>query len=162
MTTHVIFCIMPIHGHCTLMYPGLLYVFVIMCRVVSLYSADWMAGSSTGFFITSLLGWAYNLFRPSYHPSNLTHQGASVIVDFTTPGESHSYGLPCPFVDSLTSWTIFVPLMFPISSLKTCKNFHTRLLNPLSHIYVVLTPKTTYIGMCEKGKILLEFSLMWI
>ena len=24
MTTYVIFCIMPIHGHCTLMYPGLL------------------------------------------------------------------------------------------------------------------------------------------
>ena len=34
---------MPIHGHCTLMYPGLLYVFAVMCRVVSLYYADWVA-----------------------------------------------------------------------------------------------------------------------
>ena len=24
--------IMPIHGHCTLMYPGLLYVFAVICR----------------------------------------------------------------------------------------------------------------------------------
>ena len=95
------YCIMPIHGHCTLMYPGLLYVFPVTCRVVSLYSVDWMTSSSTGFFITSFLGWNYNVFRPSYDPSNLTHQGASVIVDFTTPGESHFYGLPYPSVDSL-------------------------------------------------------------
>ena len=44
MTTFVISCSMPIHGHCTLMYPGLLYVFAIMCRVVSLYYVDWVAG----------------------------------------------------------------------------------------------------------------------
>ena len=56
MTTHVIFCIMPIHGHCTLMYLGLLHLLAVMCRVWSLYCTDWMAGSSTGFFITSLLG----------------------------------------------------------------------------------------------------------
>ena len=70
---HMSYCIMPIHGHCTLMYPWLLYVFAVMCRVVSLYSADWMVGSSTRFFITSLLGWTYNVFRPSYDPSDLTH-----------------------------------------------------------------------------------------
>ena len=52
--------------------------------------------------------------------------------------------------------------MFPRSSLKTCKNCHTWLLNPFSRIYVGLTPKTAYIGMCTKGQILLEFSLMWI
>ena len=50
--------------------------------------------------------------------------------------------------------------MFPRSSLKACKN--TRLLNPFSHIYAGLTPRTAYIGMCAKGQILLEFSLMWI
>ena len=33
----------------------------------------WMAGSSTWFFITPLLGWTYNVFQPSYDPSNLTH-----------------------------------------------------------------------------------------
>ena len=52
--------------------------------------------------------------------------------------------------------------MFPISSLKTCKNYHTWLLNPFSRIYAGLTPKTAYIGMCAKCQILLEFSLMWI
>ena len=33
---------------------------------------------------------------------------------------------------------------------------------PFSHIYVDLTLKTTYIEMCAKGQIILEFSLMWI
>ena len=61
-----------------------------------------------------------------------------------------------------TPWTIFVPLMFPRSSLKTCIIFHTRLLNPFSCIYVGFTSKTAYIGMCAKIQILLEFSLMWI
>ena len=52
--------------------------------------------------------------------------------------------------------------MFPRSSLKTCLNWYTRLLNPFSRIYVGLTPKTAYIRMCAKGQILLEFSLRWI
>ena len=44
ITTHVMFCIMPIHGHCTLMYSGLLYLLVVMCRVliIVLY---WLDGS---------------------------------------------------------------------------------------------------------------------
>ena len=61
-----------------------------------------------------------------------------------------------------TPWTIFVPLMFPRSSLKTCIIFHTRLLNLFSRIYVDMTFKPTYIRMCAKGQIVLEFSLMWI
>ena len=40
--------IMPIHGHCTLMYLGLLYVFPVMCRVVSLYYVDSVAGIPFG------------------------------------------------------------------------------------------------------------------
>ena len=32
MTIHVIFCIMLIHGHCTLMYPRLLYVLAVMWK----------------------------------------------------------------------------------------------------------------------------------
>ena len=48
MTTYVISCIMPIHGHCTLMYLGLLYVLAVICRVVLLYFADWMAGLPFG------------------------------------------------------------------------------------------------------------------
>ena len=56
MTTHVIFCIMPIHGHCTLMYLGLLDVFVVMCRVVSLYYADWVASLPFGILHHSTSG----------------------------------------------------------------------------------------------------------
>ena len=52
--------------------------------------------------------------------------------------------------------------MFLWSSLKTCKSFHTWLLNPLSPIYAGLIPKTAYIRICAKGQILLEFSLTWI
>ena len=37
---HMSCCIMPIHGHCTLMYPGLLYVFAVMCRDWLLYYID--------------------------------------------------------------------------------------------------------------------------
>ena len=69
---HMSYCIMPIHGHCTLMYLGLLQLIAVMCRVVSLYYADWVAGFSTGFFITSFMGWTYNVFRPSYDPSDIT------------------------------------------------------------------------------------------
>ena len=61
-----------------------------------------------------------------------------------------------------TLWTIFVPLMFPRSSLKTPIIFHTLLLNPFTHIYVDITLKPVYIGMCTKCQIFLEFSLMWI
>ena len=85
-----------------------------------------------------------------------------VIADFTTHSESHFYGLPCPSADSLDPMDHFVPLMFPRSSLKTCNNCHTRLLIPFSHIYVDLTLKPVYIGMCAKGHNILEFSLMWI
>ena len=48
MTTYVISCIMHIHGHCTLMYPRLLYVFIVICRVVLWYYADWVAGLPFG------------------------------------------------------------------------------------------------------------------
>ena len=129
------YCIMPIHGHCTLMYPGLLYLFPVMCKVVSLYSANWMAGSSTAFFITSLLGWNYNVFWPLYHPSDLTHQVESVTADFTTHGGSHLYGLLYPFVDSLDPMdhfcTLYVSNIIP-------KNMHY-------FLYATFKPLLTYI-----------------
>ena len=56
MTTYVICCIMPIHGHCTLMYLGLLYVFAVICRVVSLYYAYWLAGLPFGILYHSTSG----------------------------------------------------------------------------------------------------------
>ena len=56
MTTYVISCISPIHGHCTLMYLGLLYIFAVMCRVVSLYYVDWVAGLPFGILHHSTSG----------------------------------------------------------------------------------------------------------
>ena len=43
---------------------------ICTCSLVLYYL---MVGSSTWFFITPLLGWTYNVLRPSYHPSDLTH-----------------------------------------------------------------------------------------
>ena len=56
MTTYVISCIMPIHGHCTLMYLGLLYVLAFMCRVVLVYYGDWVAGIPFGILHHSTSG----------------------------------------------------------------------------------------------------------
>ena len=38
-TCHILY-IMPIHGHCTLMYSGLLYAFAVTCIDLSLYCTD--------------------------------------------------------------------------------------------------------------------------
>ena len=67
-----------------------------------------------------------------------------------------------PLQTPWTPWTIFVPLMVPWSSLKTLIIFHTWILNPFSRIHADITLKPVYIGMCAKGQIFLEFSLMWI
>ena len=83
-----------------------------------------------GSFVTPLLGWTYNVFRASYDPSDPTHLGASVIADFTTPGESHFvWPSPVPLQTPYTLWTTFCPLMFPLSSLKTHEKCYTQLLN---------------------------------
>ena len=66
--------------------------------------------------------------------------------------------IPVPLQILWTPWTIFVPLMFPRSSLKTCIIFYMRLLN----LYSDMTLKPVYIGMCAKGQIFLDFSFMWI
>ena len=68
---------------------------------------------------------------------------------------------PIPLQILWTPWTIFVPLVFPRSSLKTCINCHAWLLNLFSRIYVDMTLKPVYIRMCAKGQIVLDFSLMW-
>ena len=73
MTTYVLSCFMPIHGHCTLMYMGLLYVLADVCRVVLWYYADWVAGLPFGYLHHFTSGMDYNVFRPSYNPSDLIH-----------------------------------------------------------------------------------------
>ena len=66
-TCHILY-IMPIHGHCTLMYPGLLYAFAIAWRDWLLYYTDgWLVlppGSSSLHFWDGF----YNVFRPSFSP----------------------------------------------------------------------------------------------
>ena len=52
--------------------------------------------------------------------------------------------------------------MFIGLSLKTCIICYKWLLNLFSRIFTDLTLKPAYIGMCAKGQIVLEFSLMWI
>ena len=84
-----------------------------------------------------------------------------VTADFTTHGWSHIYGLPCLYAESLNPTNI-VPLMFPRSSLKTPVICCTWLLIPFLCIYMDITLKPVYIGMCTKGQRFLEFSLIWI
>ena len=69
---------------------------------------------------------------------------------------------PVPLRTLWTPWTIFIPLMFPRSSLKTPIICCIRLLIPFSRIYVDLTLKIAYIGMCAKHQIIFKFSLIWI
>ena len=57
MTTYVIFCMMPIHGHCTLMYLRLLYVFAVICR-------DWLLYYTDGWLVLPTIlmdGWFFHL-----------------------------------------------------------------------------------------------------
>ena len=59
--------IMPIHGYCTLMYPGLLYVFAVMCRVwLWYYTIGWMIfplGSSSLHFWDGFIMY-FNIMLP--------------------------------------------------------------------------------------------------
>ena len=56
LTCHSLY-IIPIHGHCTFLYPGLLYVFAITMQRFIIVLYWWMVGFSTRVFITPLLGW---------------------------------------------------------------------------------------------------------
>ena len=71
-TCHILY-IMPIHGHYTLMYLGLLYLFAVTCRDWLLYCIDECLVLPP---ISSLLHFwdgFYNVFLPSCYPSDLTH-----------------------------------------------------------------------------------------
>ena len=73
MTTHDILYTIPIHGHCTLMYLGLLYVFVVTCRDWLFYCTDEWLVLPPGSSLIHLWDGFYNVFRPSCYPSDLTH-----------------------------------------------------------------------------------------
>ena len=71
-TCHILY-IMPIHGHCTLMYPGLLHVFAIACRDWLLICTDEWLVLPLGSSLLHFWDVFYNVFWPSCYPSDLTH-----------------------------------------------------------------------------------------
>ena len=118
----------------------------------------WMAGSSSLQFWDGLIMYFGHRITP------LTSHIRGHLLQLILPHMvDHIFmAFPIPLQTLWTPWIIFVPLLFPISSLKTHVIFHTRLLNPFSRIYTDMTLKPAYIGMCAKGQIVLEFSLTWI
>ena len=89
MNTHAIFCIMPIHGHCTLMYPGLIYLLAVMCRVWSLYcTIGWLVlplGSSSLHFWDGIIMYFGHRMTPltSHIRANLLQLILPHMVDHT-------------------------------------------------------------------------------
>ena len=73
MTTHVTVCISWLFMAIVLLciWDCYMYLSHVQSFIIVLYY--WMAGSSTWFFITPLLGWIYNIFRPSCYPFDITH-----------------------------------------------------------------------------------------
>ena len=122
--------IMHIHGHCTLMYPGLLYVFTLICRVVSLYYADWVAGlplgSSSLHFCDGLTMYFGHRMTPL-----TSHIRGHLLQLILPPQVNHTcMAFPYPSTNSLDLLDHFFPLMFPRPSLQICENPYTRILNP--------------------------------
>ena len=74
----------------------------------------------------------------------------STIADFTTPGRSHIYGLPCPSADSLDPMDLYYALMFQDHPKKLSVYTYTRFLKQYSRVYVAFDLKPVYIGMCTK------------
>ena len=70
---------------CDILYHAYSWPFILLCiqdcymylqLCVELYHCTMLIGwlvFHLGFFITPLLGWAYNVFWPSYDPYDLTH-----------------------------------------------------------------------------------------
>ena len=71
-----------------------------------------------------------------------------VIVDFTTPGWSHIYGIPCPYAKILDPMDIYYTFMFQDYTQKSPFYTYMRLLNPYSHVYPAFDLKPVYIRMC--------------
>ena len=130
MITYVISCIMPIHGHCTLMYPGPLYVFAVMCRVVSLYYADWVAGLPF-WDLSSLHFWDGLIMYFGHHMTPMTSHLRGICYSWFYHSRwiTLCMAFPCPAANSLDPLDHFCPLMFPWSSLKTCEKWYTQILN---------------------------------
>ena len=73
MTTHVTFCISCLFMAIVLLCIWDCYMYLQSCAEFDYYLVLLDGCSSTWFFITPLLGWIYNIFRPSCYPSDITH-----------------------------------------------------------------------------------------
>ena len=91
-------------------------------------------------------------------PTYLAHMKSSyallrimvVIVDFTTLGRSHIYGLSCHSADSLDPMDLYYTLMFQDHPQKLHVYTYTRLLKQYPRVYAAFDLKPAYIGMCAK------------
>ena len=106
------FYIMLIHGHCTLMYLGLLYVFALMYRVSLLYYiVGWLVrppGSS------SLHFWDGFVMYFGHHVTPLTSHIMGHLLHLILPHMvDHTFmAFHVPLKTPWTPWTNIVPLTF--------------------------------------------------
>ena len=156
MTTHDI-CISCLFMAIVLLCIRDCYMYLQPHAKIDYYVNEWLVllpGSSLLHFWDGF----YNVFQPSCYPYDLTHQEAYVIDDFTTPGISHIYGLPYPFVDPLDPMDLYYPLMFQDHPQKLPVYTYTQLLKQYSRVYVDFDLKPAYTVMCAKRQISLDFS----
>ena len=129
------------------LYGTIICIFAFICRDLSLYyTNEWLLltpGSSLLHFSDG-----YNVFHPSCYRYDLTHQGESIIVDFTTLGISHIYDLPCHFTDSLDPLFSNYTLMSQENPQKTHVYVYTRLLKQYPRVHATFEPIPTYIRKC--------------
>ena len=69
---------------------------------------------------------------------------------------------PCPSADSLDPMYLFYTFDFSKIIPKNMLKFLYVTFKPFLTYICGLTPKNAYIGMCAKGQMILEFTLMWI
>ena len=100
----------------------------------------------------------------SHHMTPLTSHIRGHLLYLILPHQvSHTcMAFPFPSADFLDPWDHFLTFDVSYTIPKNMLKFPYGNLNPLSRIYVGLTSKTVYMGMCAKIQIILEFSLMWI
>ena len=133
---------MPIHGHCTLMYLQLCAK-LYHCKVL----IGWLVlplGSS------SLHFWDGLIMFFSHHMTPLTSHIRGHMLQLILPHmvDHTFYGLPYPSADSLDPMDHYCT--FDLSKIipKSPIICFTQLLIPSSRIYMDITLKSTYIGMC--------------
>ena len=139
---------MLICGHYTLMYLGLLHVYLqshadIYHCIVLMGGWFFHLGIQYSTFVIGIMYFGHHVTPMTSH-----NRGASVIVDFTTLGRSCFYDLPCPYADSLDPLFSSYTLMSQESPQKTHVYVYTRLLKQYPCVHTAFEPILTYIGKC--------------